>query len=435
MISDKGHCKHGEFILTEGCPQCIAEKIQATKKKEVNMAQTKAVATREKAVVKWKGEPIIVTFQDVKNLICPYASDPEAVIFLRTCQSLQLNPFAKEIYLIKYSENDKAAMVIAIDSYLKSAETNDNFNGIEAGIVLRDSGGRLELREGSILLSDETDKLVGGWARVYRKDRERPFYMAVNKAECLRYTREGNLTKFWVEAKQPSMLRKTALKRALVEAFPSLFAGTLSNVEADYEVPEGELPPAYERNGEAYWKLWWAKQKEKGLTEDDVHSFLGVSSLKDDWIEQGRTLEEADAVINAALAQAKKSKKTGAAATARCETKRGTKPFDQAAEEHFTPPDDDSDVAPEEGNFREVEQAGVAAPAEAEKKQPTGAVAPAKPKRDPLTIKTIPELKTALSEDFNLTGKAQLDELNIKYWSDLAEKPADAYQKIAATRK
>lgn len=26
MPTDKGHCKHGEFILTEGCPQCMAER-------------------------------------------------------------------------------------------------------------------------------------------------------------------------------------------------------------------------------------------------------------------------------------------------------------------------------------------------------------------------------------------------------------------------
>ena len=25
MLTEKGHCRHGEFILTEGCPQCIAE--------------------------------------------------------------------------------------------------------------------------------------------------------------------------------------------------------------------------------------------------------------------------------------------------------------------------------------------------------------------------------------------------------------------------
>ena len=279
------------------------------------MTQTKVATTQEKAVVKWKGEQITVSFRDVKTLICPYATDQETIVFLKTCQSLQLNPFAKEIYLIKYAERDKAAMVIAIDSYLKSAETNDNFNGVEAGIVLRDSGGKLDFREGSLILPDEVAKLVGGWARVYRKDREKPFYMAVNKAECLRYTREGKLTQFWTEAKQPSMLRKTALKRALVEAFPSLFAGTMSTAEvieepeAEYrEIPEGELPPAYERDGEAYWAKWWARQKEKGLTTDDVHRILEIRTLKDDWLEQGKTLEQAEELINDTLAQeAKKS--------------------------------------------------------------------------------------------------------------------------------
>ena len=274
------------------------------------MAQTKVATTQQKAVVKWKDERITVTFDDVKNLICPYASNQEANVFLKICQSLNLNPFANEIYLIKYSEKDKAAMVIAIDSYLKSAESNKNFDGHEAGIVLRDSGGKLEFREGALTLPDEAEKLVGGWARIFRKDREKPFYMAVNKAECLRYTRDGHLTKFWTKEKQPSMLRKTALKRALVEAFPSLFAGTMSTAEvaeepeAEYhEVPDGQLPPAYERNGEAYWDKWWARQKGKGLSEDDVHRFLGISSLKSDWLEQGKTLEEAEDIINNKLTQ------------------------------------------------------------------------------------------------------------------------------------
>ncbi len=317
------------------------------------MAETKTpVRTQEKAVVKWRGEQITVSFHDVKTLICPYATDQETAVFLKTCQSLQLNPFANEIYLIKYSEGDKAAMVIAIDSYLKSAESNENFNGHEAGIVLRDSGGKLEFREGSLLLPDEVEKLAGGYARVYRKDREKSFYMAVNKAECLKYTRNGNLTKFWVKDKQPMMLRKTALKRALVEAFPSLFAGTMSTAEvadvteAEYHViPEDELPPAYERNGEAYWKLWWARQKEKGLDEDKVHQMLGISSLKTDWLEQGRTLEEAEEIINTALEQKTKPKKATA-------EKSHYQPVttdmpDAAAEQAFTPP-----VKPKQADWR-----------------------------------------------------------------------------------
>lgn len=399
--------------------------------------------TQEKAVVKWKGEQITVSFHDVKNLICPLATDQETVIFLRTCQSLQLNPFAKEIYLIKYGERDKAAIVIAIDSYLKSAEGNDNFSGFEAGIILRDTGGKLEFREGALLLPDEADKLVGGWARVYRKDREKPFYIAVNKAECLRYTREGNLTKFWTEEKQPSMLRKTGLKRALVETFPSLFAGTLSNVEADYEVmpedvrevvptprgetPEGEVPPALEKNGKPDWNKFWARVKsELGLTTEEARELLQVSSIKEDLIDSGWTMEKIwDALVIARRLQQ---------AAEEAQAKRGTSPFDQAAEAHFTPPDDDSDIAPEEGIFREEEQAGVAAPAEAEKKQPTGTAAPAKSKRDPATIKTINELLKACHDDFQMQPKDVYAELNVKSANEITELPSDCYRRIQAAR-
>jgi len=33
-MEEKGHCKHGEFLLRDGCPQCMAEKRQASKKPE-----------------------------------------------------------------------------------------------------------------------------------------------------------------------------------------------------------------------------------------------------------------------------------------------------------------------------------------------------------------------------------------------------------------
>ncbi len=297
----------------------MTEKAMATKMNAVEITK------EERAVVEYKGERITISFRDVKNLICPLATDQEVVIFLKTCQSLNLNPFASEVFLIKYSEKDKAAIVIAIDSYLKAGEANAQYDGHEAGIILRDSAGKLEYREGAFPLDEERQKLVGGWARVYRKDRGRPFYVAVNKKECLRYRRDGSLTEFWTEEKQPSMLRKVALKRALVEAFPSLFSGVVPNV--DYEVlpgevkealpepkgetPEGELPQAYEKNGKANWKLWWGKQKEKGLSSDDVHNILGISSLKDDWLDKGRTLEEAEDIISDALRQTEKSRKAG----------------------------------------------------------------------------------------------------------------------------
>jgi len=290
-----------------------------TKEKEVERAE------EEKAIVEYKGEKITITFSDVKKLICPLATDQEVAVFLKTCQSLNLNPFADEIFLIKYSERDRAATVIAIDSYLKAGEANPQCDGHQAGIILKDSTGKLEYREGAFLLDEERQKLVGGWARVYRKDRGHAFYVAVNKKECIRYRRDGSLTEFWTEEKQPSMLRKVALKRALVEAFPSLFSGVISNVDYETLPPEvkealsepkgetleGELPPAYTKNGEPDWKKWWARQKEKGLSPDDVHAILGIRSLKEDWLGTGRTLEEAEEIIACTLPLLKQARKLG----------------------------------------------------------------------------------------------------------------------------
>ena len=85
----------------------------------------KVITKEDTAIVEYRGEKVTVTFQDVKKLICPLASDQETAVFLKTCQSLQLNPFASEIYLIRYSEKDKAATVIAIDAYLKAAEAKN----------------------------------------------------------------------------------------------------------------------------------------------------------------------------------------------------------------------------------------------------------------------------------------------------------------------
>ena len=55
--------------------------------------------------------------------------------------------------------------------------------------------------------------------------------------------------------------------------------------------------------------------------------------------------------------------------------------------------------------------------------------------RDPKTIKTIEELQKALKADFGLTLGQQLDELNLKYWSDLKMTPDKAYDYVASTRR
>jgi len=109
------------------------------------------------------------------------------------------------------------------------------------------------------------------------------------------------------------MLRKTALKRGLVEAFPSLFAGTLATAEvapdAEYRVMEGELPPAFQNGDDPDWAKFWARAKDElGLTKDDAHRLLGVDSIKE-LLDQGNNMEQIWLMLvgNLTIAQAEES--------------------------------------------------------------------------------------------------------------------------------
>lgn len=59
----------------------------------------------------------------------------------------------------------------------------------------------------------------------------------------------------------------------------------------------------------------------------------------------------------------------------------------------------------------------------------TKTVAPA---RDPATIRTIGDLRTALLKDFGIQPKEQLVELNLNSWGELSILPSEAYIKVAS---
>jgi phage recombination protein Bet len=185
------------------------------------------------------GQHFTVSFGDVRNFICAKATDAECKIFLETCKQYRLNPFTKEAYLIHYdnnSEDTPSTIVLGKNCYMQMAERHPAFDGFEAGIIVLDTeAGQLDHREGSIVY--EGEELLGGWAKVYRKDRTRPSYEEVKLAE---YDTGKSL---W-NGKKATMIRKVALVHALREAFPSTF-GTLydeSEVRVDAESTAREVP-------------------------------------------------------------------------------------------------------------------------------------------------------------------------------------------------
>lgn len=175
------------------------------------------------------GDHFSVSFEEVRHFICEKATDAECKIFLETCRAYRLNPFTREAYLIHYdNKNDDTPCTIVLgkNCYLQMAERHPAYDGFEAGVIVLNESG-VEYREGSIVY--EGEELLGGWARVYRKDRTRPSYDEVKFSEY-------NTGKSLWAAKPVTMIRKVALVHALREAFPSTYGLTYDESEIGVEV-------------------------------------------------------------------------------------------------------------------------------------------------------------------------------------------------------
>lgn len=166
-------------------------------------------------------------------------TDGEVMMFMSLCRYQHLNPFLKEAYLIKFGSNDPATIVTGKDVFTKRADANPNYKGKKAGIVVQKEDGTVEEREGTMVLPGE--KLVGGWAKVFIKDKE-PEYQSVSFDEYAGRKKDGKLNSQWSK-KPATMIRKVAVVQALREAFPDRFQGlyaqeemaTVNDVEQDIE--------------------------------------------------------------------------------------------------------------------------------------------------------------------------------------------------------
>lgn len=156
-------------------------------------------------------------------------TDTDIIQFISICQFNKLNPFLNEAYLIKYG-SQPAQMITSKEAYFKRAEANENYDGYQGGVIVQKDDELKEL-EGAFIPKGWI--LVGGWAKIYRKDRKYPAVARVNLEE---YDKKKST---WNE-KKGTMITKVAKVQALREAFPSqlgaMYVSDEVNVkDADYE--------------------------------------------------------------------------------------------------------------------------------------------------------------------------------------------------------
>ncbi|MGE6671022.1 phage recombination protein Bet [Bacillus altitudinis] len=169
------------------------------------------------------GEEVKLTGNTVKTYLVrgnADVTDQEVVMFINLCKYQKLNPFLNEAYLVKF-KGSPAQIIVGKEAFMKRAENKEEFAGIRAGIIVERDGEMVDI-EGAIKLPN--DKLLGGWATVYRKDRETPTPVRISFDEFSK----GQST--W-KTMPMNMIRKTAIVNALREAFPN----SLGNMYTDEE--------------------------------------------------------------------------------------------------------------------------------------------------------------------------------------------------------
>lgn len=163
---------------------------------------------------------------------------PEFKLFTELCKVRKLNPFLREAYLIKYSNNQPASIVVGKDAILKRAVLNVKYDGMKSGIIVVNDKGEVTERKGTFKLENEI--LVGGWAEVFRKDWNNSIYCSVSLNEAIQKKGNGEPNSNW--SKQPAtMIEKVAKVRALREAFVEDLGGMYEAEEMNVELPERHI--------------------------------------------------------------------------------------------------------------------------------------------------------------------------------------------------
>lgn len=170
------------------------------------------------------GNEVTLTPQTVANYLVrgnSKATEQDIIMFISLCKFNKLNPFLNEAYLVKYG-SQPAQMITSKEAYFKRAEENPNYKGIRSGIIVMRQNQVQEV-EGCFQAPD--DLLLGGWAEVYRSDRDHPVVAKVNLSE---YDKKQSV---WNE-KKSTMIAKIAKVQALREAFPSQLGAMYTAEEA-----------------------------------------------------------------------------------------------------------------------------------------------------------------------------------------------------------
>ena len=174
------------------------------------------------AAIQWNPEQVAV----IKNTVAKGATDDELKMFLHLSQTYGLDPFAKELWFIKMDRTP--TIITSRDGYLKIANRDPHFEGMEADVVYSGDSFR-KTKDGidHVYGAKDRGQPIGAYCMVYRNDRKIPTYVY---APFKDYNKGGNWTKY-----PHAMILKVAEAQALKRAFS--ISGLVTREELEEEKP------------------------------------------------------------------------------------------------------------------------------------------------------------------------------------------------------
>lgn len=186
---------------------------------EVQPNEGTTPANTTKSILEWTPEQV----QLLKDTVARGATDDEFKLFLYVCSRSGLDPFLRQIHMVKRWDStlkrEVATIQTGIDGYRVIAERSGSYAGVDAPKFTFEPGNPYP-----VSATVTVYRMIGG-QRV-------GFTASAFFDEYKQTTREGRLTRFW-EKMPKSQLAKCAEALALRKAFPNDLSGLYTNEEME----------------------------------------------------------------------------------------------------------------------------------------------------------------------------------------------------------
>lgn len=170
------------------------------------------------------GNTVTLSMEDIKNYLVSgdqkdKITDAELRLALELCRAQKLNPWTREVYVVKFKEDMQ--LIIGLNAFVRRSDENPNYQYRESGIVVQ-RGKEVFEKQGACLYP--TEVLIGGWCRVFytRNGKDVKAYKEVSLNE---YRKNGTTERNPWNRMPATMIEKVAVCQALRAAFPKDYEG------------------------------------------------------------------------------------------------------------------------------------------------------------------------------------------------------------------